>query len=66
MAVAEQTGGSYHAAEDADQLREVFAELPKEVATQRQPTEITWMLAALGALLAAAAVAASIRWSPYP
>ena len=66
MAVAEQTGGAYHAAEDADQLREVFAELPREVATQRQPTEITWMLAALGALLAAAAVAASIRWSPYP
>ena len=66
MEIAEQTGGTYHAAEDADQLREVFADLPKEVATQRQPTEITWMLAALGALLAAAAVAASIRWSPYP
>ncbi len=66
MAIAEQTGGTYHAAEDADQLREVFAELPKEVATQRQPTEITWMLAALGGLLGAAAVAASIRWSAYP
>jgi Ca-activated chloride channel family protein len=66
MAVAEQTGGSFHAAEDADQLREVFEELPKEVATQREPTEITWLLAALGALLAAGAVAASIRWSPYP
>ena len=66
VAVAEQTGGTYHPAKDADQLREVFAELPKEVATQRQQTEITWMLAALGALLAAAAVAASIRWSPYP
>jgi Ca-activated chloride channel family protein len=66
VAVAKQTGGTYHAAEDAGQLREVFAELPKEVATQRQKTEVTWMLAALGALLAAAAVAASMRWSPYP
>jgi len=66
MAVAKQTGGSYHAAKDADQLREVFAELPRDVATQRKQTEITWLLAALGALLAAAAVAASIRWSPYP
>ena len=66
MAVATQTGGTYHPAEDAEQLREVFADLPKEFATQRQPTEITWMLAALGALLAAAAVAASMRWSPYP
>ena len=66
MAVAEQTGGTYHNAEDADQLREVFADLPKDVATQRQEREITWLLAAVGALLAAAAVAASIRWSPYP
>jgi Ca-activated chloride channel family protein len=66
MAISEQTGGTYHAAEDAEQLRKVFADLPKEVATQRQETEITWMLAALGALLAVAAVAASIRWSPYP
>jgi Ca-activated chloride channel family protein len=66
MAVAEQTGGTYHNAEDADQLRKVFADLPKDVATQRRETEITWLLAAVGALLAAAAVAASIRWSPYP
>jgi Ca-activated chloride channel family protein len=66
QAVAKQTGGTYHGAEDADQLRGVFAALPKDVATQKQSTEITWILAALGALLAAAAVAASMRWSPYP
>jgi Ca-activated chloride channel homolog len=66
QAVAKQTGGTFHNAEDADQLREVFADLPKDVATQKQPTEITWLLAALGALLAAAAIAASVRWSPYP
>jgi Ca-activated chloride channel family protein len=66
QAVAKQTGGTFHNAEDADQLREVFADLPKDVATLQQPTEITWLLAALGALLAAAAIAASMRWSPYP
>ncbi len=65
-AVAEQTGGTYHSAENADQLQEVFADLPNDVATQRQPTEITWMFAAFGALLAGAAVAASMRWSPFP
>ena len=65
-AVAEQTGGSYHGAKDSDQLREVFSKLPKEVAKQKRPTEITWILAALGAVLAAAAVGASMRWSPYP
>jgi Ca-activated chloride channel family protein len=66
QAVAKQTGGTFHNAEDADQLREVFADLPRDVATQKQPTEITWLFAALGALLAAAAIAASVRWSPYP
>ena len=66
QAIAKQTGGTYHGAKDADQLRKVFADLPKSVATQKQATEITWILAALGAILATAAVAASIRWSPYP
>jgi Ca-activated chloride channel family protein len=66
QAVAKRTGGTYHGAEDAEQLRKVFAELPRDVATQRKPTEITWYFAALGALLAASAIGASIRWSPYP
>jgi Ca-activated chloride channel family protein len=66
QAVAKQTGGTYHGAEDADQLRDVFAGLSKGVATQKRPAEITWILAALGALLATAAIAASMRWSPYP
>ena len=54
------------APQDADQLRKVFADLPRDVATQKQRTEITWIFAALGALLAAAAIGASMRWSPYP
>lgn len=66
QAVAAQTGGTYHSAADAGQLQAAFANLPREVATQKRRTEITWILAALGALLAAAAVAASMRWSPYP
>ena len=64
--IATRTGGSYYAAKDADQLQEVFSDLPNEVLTQRERREVTWMLAALGALLAAGAVAASMRWSPYP
>jgi Ca-activated chloride channel family protein len=66
QAVAKQTGGTYHGAKSANQLRKVFAGLPKKVATQKQLTEITWIFAALGALFAAAALAAAIRWSPYP
>ena len=66
QAVAKRTGGTYHGAEDADQLREVFADLPKEVATQKERSEITWIFAAVAGLLAVAAIAASMRWSTYP
>ncbi len=64
--IAERTGGAAYSAEDAPQLRKVFTNLPKEVAMQKQPREVSALFVALGALLAAAAIGASIRWSPYP
>ncbi|HWI03636.1 MAG TPA: hypothetical protein VNT52_07410, partial [Acidimicrobiales bacterium] len=64
--VAEQTGGTAYKAEDAAQLRKVFADLPKDVTVQKRPREVTAPFVALGALLAAVAVGASIRWSAYP
>ena len=64
--VADQTGGKYYKAEDVEQLADVFTELPKDVDLQEEQTEITAAFAGLGALLAAAAVVTSIRWSPYP
>jgi hypothetical protein len=44
----------------------VFANLPKDVTVQKRQQEITSPFVALGALLAAAAIAASIRWSAFP
>ena len=64
--VAEQTGGTAYKAEDAAQLRKVFAELPKDVTVQKRPREVTAPFVAIGALLAAVAVGASIKWSAYP
>ncbi|MDP1805111.1 MAG: VWA domain-containing protein, partial [Acidimicrobiales bacterium] len=64
--VAEQTGGTAYKAEDAAQLRKVFAELPKDVTIQKRPREVTAPNVALGALLAAVAIGVSIRWSAYP
>ncbi len=64
--VADQTGGQFYKAEDAEQLAKVFTDLPKDVDLQKKNTEITALFAGLGALLAAAAVVTSIRWSPYP
>jgi Ca-activated chloride channel family protein len=65
-AVADETGGMYYRAEDTDQLRQVFTELPKDVVIQKEELEISFVFAALGALLAAGAIVSSIRWSPYP
>jgi len=64
--VAERTGGRAYSADDAPQLGKVFADLPKDVTVQKQLQEVSAPLVALGALLAAAAVGASIRWSTYP
>ncbi|HEV3352820.1 MAG TPA: VWA domain-containing protein [Acidimicrobiales bacterium] len=64
--VADRTGGKAYTAEDAGQLQNVFAGLPKDVTVQKKKHEITANFALIGALLALAAVAASIRWSPYP
>ena len=66
QAVADQTGGLHYSAQDTGQLRKVFADLPKDVVLQKKKTEISAIFAAIGALLAAAAIVASIRWSPYP
>lgn len=64
--VAERTGGTAYKAEDATQLRKVFDELPKDVTIQKRPREVSAPFVALGALLAAIAIGASIRWSAYP
>jgi len=64
--VADRTGGKAYSAEDAGQLQKVFAGLPKDVTVQKKKHEVTASFAFIGALLALAAIAASIRWSPYP
>lgn len=64
--VADETGGAYFGATDAAQLRNVFSDLPRSVELQKERREITVFFAAIGAILAAAAIFASMRWSPYP
>ncbi len=64
--VAQRTGGAAYTAQDASQLLTVFAHLPKDVTVQKERHELSASFIAVGALLAVAAVAASVRWSPYP
>jgi Ca-activated chloride channel family protein len=64
--VAELTGGSYYAAESADQLQTVFQSLPTSIITAHEVMEISVLFAAIGALLAAIAIILSLIWHPLP
>lgn len=64
--VAEMTGGTYHAAESAGELQSVFANLPTYLIMKHETTEISVIFAAIGALLAALAMALALMWQPLP
>jgi Ca-activated chloride channel family protein len=64
--IADRTGGAYYRAEDADQLSEVFAELPTQVELQEEEVEVTVGFAIAGTLLAALAIGLSLAWNRYP
>jgi Ca-activated chloride channel family protein len=66
QAVADLTGGSYFRAENADQLLEIFLELPNRFTLQNENREISVIFSTLGAMLATAAVALSLLWNRYP
>lgn len=64
--VAEMTGGSYHLAVSADELQDVFQNLPTQVMTVTETTEVSVLFVLIGALLATLAIALSIIWHPIP
>ncbi|MFN2137225.1 MAG: VWA domain-containing protein [Candidatus Promineifilaceae bacterium] len=66
QAISDMTGGAYFRAEDADQLLEIFQNLPTQVELQRQRTEISVIFTALGALLILAALTLSMLWNRFP
>jgi Ca-activated chloride channel family protein len=64
--VSDLTGGTYYSAESAGELQKVFRSLPTHLITRHETTEVSVAFAALGALLAALAVALSLIWHPLP
>lgn len=64
--VADLTGGDYFRAESADQLYDIFLDLPTQITLQEEQVEISVFFAAAGALLAASAIALSLWWRRYP
>lgn len=66
QAVADLTGGTYYRAENADQLLEVFLDLPSQITLQKQDVELTVAFSAAGAVLGLLAVWLSMRWNLLP
>ncbi|MCL4265572.1 MAG: VWA domain-containing protein [Anaerolineae bacterium] len=64
--MADLTGGAYYRAEDAEQLYEVFTNLPSEMILQKERREISVIFALLGAVLAATAAALALLWHRFP
>lgn len=64
--IAELTGGDYFQAESAEQLLDVFLNLPTHIILQKELREISVLFTALGALFAVSAVILSLRWNRFP
>lgn len=65
-AVADLTGGDYFRAESADQLYDVFLDLPAQIVLQNDSLEISVLFTALGAFFALLAVGLSLWWNRFP
>ena len=61
--IAAMTGGEYYLAQDAEELIDVFRQLPSRIVMQDEDVELTALFAIAGALLAVAAVGLAIRWT---
>ena len=62
--IADLTGGEYYEASSANELENVFQNLPTYLVTTRQSTEITAFFTAIAAFLGILALALSFLWHP--
>ncbi len=60
--VARSTGGEYHHAGTVEELRSVYQQLGSRLQIQTRETELTSLLAVLGALLVVVAASLSLLW----
>jgi Ca-activated chloride channel homolog len=65
-AVAEATGGKYYPAESAEQLTEVFAQLPTDLIVRHEVVEISVAFTAAAVVLVGLAILLGQAWRPLP
>ena len=66
IAVAEATGGEYFPAQSADQLTEVFEQLPTDLIVRHEVVEISVVFTAVAVLLVSLAILLGQAWRPLP
>jgi Ca-activated chloride channel homolog len=64
--VAALTGGKYYSATSANELQDVFKNLPTYLITKHETTEVSVAFTAVAALLAALAIGLALIWHPLP
>jgi Ca-activated chloride channel homolog len=64
--VADATGGTYYPAENADQLKPVFAQLPTNLIAKHEVVDVSVGFVGLGVVLAGLAVLLGRAWRPLP
>lgn len=62
--IADLTGGTYYAASSANELQNVFQNLPTYLVSTRETIEITAFFTAIAAFIAIFAMLLSLRWHP--
>jgi Ca-activated chloride channel family protein len=62
-AVADATGGSFHTADSATELKSVYANIGKQVGYEKAHKVIAWRFLAIGLLFVLAAAGASLLWA---
>ncbi len=65
-AVADVTGGTYYPAESADELDTVFQNLPTNLITKHEATELSVVFVMVGGLFIALAILVGQAWRPLP
>ena len=64
--MADMTGGEYYRAENAEQLFDVFVNLPNEIVLQKEFLEISAFFAVVGAVFMTIAFVLSLLWYRFP
>ena len=64
--IADMTGGAYFRAENAEQLLNVFLELPTQIILQKEALEMSVIFSALGTIFATIGVVLSLLWNRFP